>query len=1023
MAFKNNAGVEASAGTGKTTQMIQALFGGLKDEVFGIDEIAVITFAPDASNAMKTGIAIQLQNALDAGDEWAVQPLKNLSACSIGTIYSLCERILRERPVEAGIDPDFTVMDKTRQEEFFKTVYTNWLNERLETHYELFRKIFLKHDIPLKNSEKNNKDISLEDLIRTAMHHRELALFHPQKSEPVRKLLNQFIAECERLKENARYGALRKWMNQYINDLKVGLAATKKIPVIWNFSPGNKGGAASKKLRDQWKAVCWRYTEQLNYTINYPEIQRLYEKTDQMLANFCDYYRETLHLHGQLDREEIVCQTEHLLANRKEVREYFKNRFAHLFIDGFEDAEPLQMRILFYLAEKKEETAETWEAVNFEPGKLYVVSDPLQSVGCSQRADIEIYSAAMALITGGAPEHPAINYRSSEPLIRQLNRFFKDRIISPAAKNCQPSYIPTAPYQKSKSDGAIICVELVIKSATMQSQNRKAARETEAQLTAAWIKKTVERGKYSYADFLVLFRRNTNIHRTAACLETLQIPYQMIGVRSHFLHREICDMANLLNALANPLDKVSIIATLKGPFFSLSDRELYTWKLQKNEFDYRCADEKTDHVVGCALNELKSLHIKSSHVQAGVLIQKLLTAKNILASYKASYQGRQKLVNLIKTIEILKNFGKTPFCDIAGAFDKSVSGPSAMSAFSPCTGQTDVVRLMTIRQAKGLESKIVYLADSTSPNICANDLFINNRQERIIYKLADYERPEFKYWQAVDHLRNEAEAERLRYVAATRAKKLLVINKIPFKGADKTFAAPFWDADSIKTEKKVLSDLEFVIGKPEPVPQPRNLSRMKIEWEYIRKSLTHAIAKTAVPSIQIANPSTAFSPNNERHSKVLCPMNTPDIPCKLDSGASIGSMANKLLANHSADLATSAKTLIADTGSKIDRCVLIKIVNNLKKKALQKRIDNAGTVLRDIPLKFQHHDGIFYDGMIDLLFKEDDGWVLVDFQAIRVNRKCNINKVNQEYERQMSIYTEGLRKIGINVKESVLASD
>lgn len=218
MAFKNNAGVEASAGTGKTTQMIQALFGGLKDEVFGIDEIAVITFAPDASNAMKTGIAIQLQNALDAGDEWAVQPLKNLSACSIGTIYSLCERILRERPVEAGIDPDFTVMDKTRQEEFFKTVYTNWLNERLETHYELFRKIFLKHDIPLKNSEKNNKDISLEDLIRTAMHHRELALFHPQKSEPVRKLLNQFIAECERLKENARYGALRKWMNQYIND-------------------------------------------------------------------------------------------------------------------------------------------------------------------------------------------------------------------------------------------------------------------------------------------------------------------------------------------------------------------------------------------------------------------------------------------------------------------------------------------------------------------------------------------------------------------------------------------------------------------------------------------------------------------------------------------------------------------------------------------------------------------------------------------------------------------------------------
>ncbi len=1004
MDLENDVGVEAGAVTGKNAQMIQTLLHGLKNEVFGIDKIAVITFAPQTDNALKTSIAILLQNALVAGDDWAAHSLQNLSTSSIGTIYSLCERILREKPVEAGIDPDFTVMDRTRQDEFFNTVYTNWLNDRLETQYRFFREIFLKRGISLKNSEKNDNGISFEDIIRAAIRHRELTLFHPQKNESIKKIVVQFIAECEQLKEHAQCSVLREWMNQYIASLKTDLAATKKIPVIWNFSPGNKGGAASKELRDQWKAVCWHYTEQLNYRINYPEIRRLYEKTTRIVVDFRNYYREAMHLHGSLDLEEISYQTEQLLLNRKDVREHFKNRFDLMFVDGFEDADPQQMRILFYLAEKKGEAAETWEAVNLEPGKLYVVSDPFQSVGHSQRADIEIYFAAMAKISGGAPEHPSINYLSSEPLVYQMNRFFKARI-------------------KTLADRNIICVEPEINSGKMKISNKKAARDTEAKLTAAWIQKTVAAQLYTYSDFIVLFRHDTNIHLAAAYFETLQIPYRMIGVHSHFCRREVWDMANLLTALANPSDQVSIIPVLKGPFFSLSDRELYTWKLQKNEFDYRFANERADHVVGRALNELKTLHIKTGRVQAGALLQELLTAKNILASYRASHQGQQKLLNLIKVIEILKGFGKTPFCDVANAFKKMVSGPVEMSPFAPYKGKTDVVRLMTIRQAKGLESKIVYLADSTSPNMYSNDLFIDNLNKRIIYKLANLETVEYKTWQAADHLNNEAEAERFRYVAATCAKMLLVINKTSFKGIAKTFAAPFYDADLIKTEKIAISDLKFIPSKPEPVPQPRKASQMQIEWEYIHKSQTNAIAKTAKPSIRINNPSTAFSPNSERHSKAFYHTNAPELSGELTPKITIGSMANKLLASHSVDLATAAKTLIADMGVNTERCVLVKIVSNLKRKALQKRIDNASTVLREIPLKFQHNSGIFIDSMIDLLFEEDDGWVLVGYQAIRVDRKCNQNKVKQKYTRQMSLYTEALRKIGINVKESVLVSD
>jgi len=814
-------------------------------------------------------------------------------------------------------------------------------------------------------------------------------------------------------------GDLRKWMNQYIQDIKVGLAATNTIPVIWNFSPGNKGGAAGKEIRAQWKAVCWRYTEKLNFTIHYPEIRRLYEKTDHIIANFRSYYRETMHQQGRLDSEEILYHTEYLLATRINVREYFKNRFACLFIDGFEDAAPLQMHILFYLAEKKKEAAETWDAVNLEPGKLYVVSDPLQTVDRTQWADMETYSAAMALITDCAPAHPTINYRSSELLIRQMNFFFEDQIKSPAAKHGQPSYIPMEPHEKSKTDGTIICVEPELDAETRQIRNKNAVWETEAQLTAAWILKTVNSQNYTFGDFLVLFRHNRNIRRTAACLETLGIPYRMIGVRSHSPRCEVCDMANLLNALANPTDTVSMIAVLKGPFFSLSDRELYKWKLQKNKFDYRSADENGNHAVGRALNELKRLHLETGHVQAGVLIQKLLAAKEILSSYRASDLGQLKLLNLVQVIEILKGFGKTPFCDVAAEFDRIASDLSEISVFAPDTVETDVVRLMAIRQAKSLESKIVILADSTSPNTYANDLFIDHREERIIYKLANLETSEYKTWQVIDQLRNEALAERLRYVAATRARTLFVIHKIPFKGTARTFAAPFYHTDQVKTEKIALSDFKFVPDKPEPAPQPCNVPQMEIEWERIRKSRTHAIAKITAPSIRIDDALTPFSPDSGRSDNI----NAAELSGGLISRETIGSMANKLLANDSAGLAASAKTLITDTVSKIGRCVLVKIVSDLKKTALQKRIDNAGEVLREIPIKFKHHDGTFYDGVIDLLFKEDDGWVLVDFQAIRVDRKYDINKQKQKQEKRMSLYRKGLRKIGICVKESVLVSN
>ena len=98
------------------------------------------------------------------------------------------------------------------------------------------------------------------------------------------------------------------------------------------------------------------------------------------------------------------------------------------------------------------------------------------------------------------------------------------------------------------------------------------------------------------------------------------------------------------------------------------------------------------------------------------------------------------------------------------------------------------------------------------------------------------------------------------------------------------------------------------------------------------------------------------------------------------------------------------------------------IVKSLHKKNLSKRIEKSKTVLREVPIKFKSSDGIFYDGNIDLLFEEDDGWVLVDYKAITVADEKEKKRVEGKYRGQLQIYAEGLKKVGIKVKESMIVT-
>lgn len=995
-------------GSGETTQMIRALLQGLQKKRFRIDQIAVITLNHNMVRAIKNALAVQFQNQLKADAQWTIESCGDLDGVFIGTLESLCERILRARPVEAGINPNFKVLKGPQHKAFFKSVYAQWLDRMLRTDFELLKTIYIEYQMPLKNSDKEVYETSLEDLCMTALQHRELALAHSHAKGPIAGLLDSFAAQCKELRSQVENSALRQWMLEYITALRTNAALTQMTPAIQNFSPGNKGGAACKEVRGQWKAVCQRYIRRLDFALAHADIQRLYNQTDHMLANFRDFYQKALFQQGLLDREEVLYRVEQLLANHPKVRAHFKNQFTYLFIHAFEDVNPVQLRILLYLAEKKGDTARNHETVAVEHGKLSIVRNPLQALG---RSHGKSHEAAIARFVGGeSEENPVVNYRFSQPppwLLPVLQG--GDHSL---AVNQQKD-------DQNKPAGVVIRVEPNPDPGTRLDP--QSARKIEAQLAAAWIQKTLARGRYSHADILALFQEDSNLHRTASYLEALEIPYQIVGGYSNFRPREVIDIANVLNALICPRDQATLVAVLKGPLYALSDRQLYKWKLQKNDFDYRQVDKNSEHAVGRALNELKYLREQTRSVQAGVLIQNLLTDKHLLASYQAAFQGSQKLTNLMKTVEILKSFGQLPFYEIASRFNQLIGEPSAMSGFTSFTTDSGQVRLAAIHQAKGLKSKVVYLADSASPCEKIRDRFWDMRRERIIYPIGKHETPEYQDWRDVDRVERQAERARLRYIAAACVGDALVINKLPLELSPQALAIPFHCVEPIKREIIALSDFAFQPDQPEQAFEPREESRLKIEWEYIQTALTHARTKIAAPSIQVENAVTASASTGDKHAQVSRPLNVMESEFGSFSQMTIGSLVNKLLANHSTDPATAAKTLIADAGSRIERCALVKIFESLKKNALQKRIDDADAVMREVPIKCQNKDGVYLDGVIDLLFKEAGKWVLVDYQAIRLNPQDHCDKADRHHRERMARYVRGLRQMGIHVKESILA--
>jgi ATP-dependent exoDNAse (exonuclease V) beta subunit len=152
---------------------------------------------------------------------------------------------------------------------------------------------------------------------------------------------------------------------------------------------------------------------------------------------------------GVLDFQDLLILSRNLLRDNKEVRRYFQEKFRYILVDEFQDTDPLQVEG-FFPAEKGAQ-ANRWEEVDLQPGKLFLVGDPKQSIYRFRRADIETYEKARErLISKGVGINIVQNFRTVPSILSWVNRIFSS-LIQPSEEGAfQPSYVPLVPHPERK---------------------------------------------------------------------------------------------------------------------------------------------------------------------------------------------------------------------------------------------------------------------------------------------------------------------------------------------------------------------------------------------------------------------------------------------------------------------------------------------------------------------------------------------------------------------------------------------
>ena len=835
--------VEAAAGTGKTTELVGRIVTILAEGRATVGQIVAVTFTEKAAGELKLRLRARLDRARSAAPPLSETrqrlnlALTGLEEAHVSTIHGFCADLLRERPVEAGVDPLFEVLTEPASARLFDEAFGRWLQEQLADPPEgvrraLRRSSFGGDDGPIDRLRRAAWDLAqwrdftgpwtrpdfdrqreieaalvdlhdFADLTRRASSPGD-PLF--AGTEPARRVSDEVMLQRSSEDESdADYDGWEAALVDLSRDRTLANAKTGRGSAYGDGIPRDRviqARTALKARLDQFRMLADA------------DLAALLQRD---LRGAIDRYDQLKSRGGALDFLDLLLGARDLVRDNAGVRHGFQARFKRIFVDEFQDTDPLQAEILLLLA--ADDNAETdWRKVRPRPGTLFLVGDPKQSIYRFRRADVGIYREVCDRLTelGATPLRLNTSFRSVPGIQACVNHAFEP-IMTGDQLTLQAPYVRLAGHRDALPNQPSVVVLPVPEPYKWRYVSAAAIEQSLPVAAAAmvdWILRhsgwmvTERSGQppvpVSAKHVCLLFRRfvswqNDVTRPYVEALEARAIPHVLVGGRAFHEREEIEAIRAALAAIEWPDDELSVFATLRGPLFAIGDEALLEWVHRfgtnaENGFKryvlhpFRIpavfveGDTTGDLVslrpIADALRLMKQLHRRRNYVPVSQTLHELLGATRAHVGFALRTGGEQALANAFHVAELARQFEAGGGISFRGFVEElRVATANAVAAEAPILEEdSDGVRMMTVHKAKGLEFPIVILADLTCKLARAEaGRWIDPGSGTCALKLGGWAPSELLLHDAEESARDRAEGERLAYVAATRARDILII--------------------------------------------------------------------------------------------------------------------------------------------------------------------------------------------------------------------------------------------------------
>jgi ATP-dependent exoDNAse (exonuclease V) beta subunit len=532
------------------------------------------------------------------------------------------------------------------------------------------------------------------------------------------------------------------------------------------------------------------------------------------LADLITAYDEAKQAQGALDFLDLLVRARDLVRDNPAVRRDFHSRFHRVFVDEFQDTDPLQAELLVLLSADEaslDPVTPDWRTAAVRPGALFIVGDPKQSIYRFRRADVAVYrEVCERLVAGGAVKlQLTASFRATPTLQRVINAAFAP-VMTDDDVTLQAAYVPLDKVREDSPDRPAAIVLPV--PAPYGRGKYIAGYAIESSLPdavgalVAWL---VNESKWQVTErageapkplearhICLLFRRFTSWQTDMTrpyvdALESRGVPHLLVGGKAFHDREEVEALRLALTAIEWPDDELSVYGTLRGTLFGVGEEELLQYRFTCGHLHpFRMTPNVPPHLkeVGEALGVLADLHRRRNARPVADTITTLLDATRAHVGLVLKPAGEQALANVLHLAELARQYeadGGISFRGFVEDLREAVGRAEAPEAPILEEG-SDGVRLMTVHKAKGLEFPVVILADMTA-RLAPGDpsRFLDAATSRCAVRIAGLTPQDLADHQDNEREREAAEGVRLAYVAATRARDLLVIPAVgdePFEG-------------------------------------------------------------------------------------------------------------------------------------------------------------------------------------------------------------------------------------------------